>query len=73
MKKESHTVSVPISGMTTSNNRAQRAKCTAYKTLSKYSSNIEVTVILTVKTADDKGNIVVNAFFLSYKVVQKSA
>lgn len=49
-KKESHTLNIPISSMTTSNNYAKKSKCTAKKALAKYSSNIEVTVILTVKT-----------------------
>lgn len=53
--KESRTLitNIPIPGMRTSNNCAKRSKCTAIKALHKYSSNMEVTVILTVKTADD--------------------
>ncbi|XP_028441041.1 protein tyrosine phosphatase domain-containing protein 1 [Perca flavescens] len=41
-KKESHTLNIPISSMTTSNNGAKRSKCTAKKALAKYSSNIEL-------------------------------
>ncbi|KAF1386613.1 hypothetical protein PFLUV_G00096680 [Perca fluviatilis] len=41
-KKESHTLNIPISSMTTSNNCAKRSKCTAKKALAKYSSNTEL-------------------------------
>ncbi|XP_018519405.1 protein tyrosine phosphatase domain-containing protein 1 isoform X5 [Lates calcarifer] len=41
-KKESHTLNIPISGMKTSKNCAQRSKCTARKVLPKYRSNIEL-------------------------------
>ncbi|XP_031149274.1 protein tyrosine phosphatase domain-containing protein 1 [Sander lucioperca] len=41
-KKESHTLNIPISSMTTSNNYAKKSKCTAKKALAKYSSNIEL-------------------------------
>ncbi|XP_029288858.1 protein tyrosine phosphatase domain-containing protein 1 [Cottoperca gobio] len=41
-KKESHTLNIPISSMTTSNNCAKTSKCTAKKALPKYSSNIEL-------------------------------
>lgn len=61
MKKESHRLNITISSMRTSNNCAKRSKCTAKKALTKYSSNIEVSVILTVKKADDKEYIDVNA------------
>ncbi|XP_018519400.1 protein tyrosine phosphatase domain-containing protein 1 isoform X2 [Lates calcarifer] len=56
-KKESHTLNIPISGMKTSKNCAQRSKCTARKVLPKYRSNIEVTMIPAMKKADDKTNV----------------
>ncbi|XP_059192057.1 protein tyrosine phosphatase domain-containing protein 1 [Centropristis striata] len=40
--KESHTLNISISGMTTSSNCAKKSKCTAKKTLPKYGSNIEL-------------------------------
>lgn len=61
-KKESHTLNIPLTGMRTSNNCTKRSKCTAKKALPKYSSNIEVTVTLTVKRADNlKKSFDVNA------------
>lgn len=60
-KKESHALNIPISSMRTSNNCAKRSKCSAKKALPKYSSNIEVNVVATVKKADDKKSFDVNA------------
>ncbi|KAL7402092.1 hypothetical protein ABVT39_009420 [Epinephelus coioides] len=42
IKKKSQTLNIPISNITTSTNCAKRSKCTAKKTLGKYSSNMEL-------------------------------
>lgn len=62
MKRESHTLNIPISSMKTSNNCVKRSKYTAKKELPKSSSNIEVNMIFTVKTGDDEEYNDVNAF-----------
>lgn len=54
VKKESHTVKIHASSMRTSNKCAKRSNGPAKKPLPKYSSNNEVTVALTVKTADSR-------------------
>lgn len=40
--KESHTLNIPVSSMRTSSSCAKRSKCTAKRTLPKYSSNFEL-------------------------------
>lgn len=63
-KMESYPLNISISSIGTINNCTKRSKCTAKKALPKYSSNTEVTVILTVKKYDDKESFDMNVNIL---------